>query len=159
ILDAAADAAALAAVTPAMMASADAASIAAAQNVFNAQATGISGLNYNTGNLNVAVTDNGLNRNVTVSYTASSQHAFGGLLGSQTWSLNGSSSSTASVAPNIDFYLLLDNSPSMEIPATSAGLNTMQTTYYPATGPNKKLAFGGGCEFACHEANPAAESP
>jgi Flp pilus assembly protein TadG len=159
ILDAAADAAALAAVTPAMMASTDAASIAAATAMFNSQVapggvTGIPGLNYATGNLTVTATDNALTRTVTVSYTASSQNAFGGILGQQNWSLSGGSHSTASVAPNINFFLLLDNSPSMEIPATSAGLTTLGSTMY-----NGSLAFGGGCAFACHEAKPALESP
>ena len=167
ILDAASDAAALAAVTPAMMASTDAASIAAATAMFNSQVApgGVSsaaGLNYAAANLTVTATDSALTRTVTVSYTASSQNAFGGVLGQQNWALSGGSHSTASVAPNIDFYLLLDNSPSMEIPATSAGLTTLSTTYYPPVGNrnyNGKLAFGGGCAFACHESNPAAESP
>src|SRR6516165_2481361 len=79
-LDAAADAAALAAVTPAMMAQPDANAITTAQNVFNAKATGIPGVNYNSSNLSVTATDNGLNRTVTVSYIASSQNAFAGIL-------------------------------------------------------------------------------
>src|SRR5271165_1823487 len=61
-LDAAADAAAIAAVTPAMMAKADAQAIAAAQNMFNSKASNITGLNYSASNLNVTVADNGLNR-------------------------------------------------------------------------------------------------
>jgi Flp pilus assembly protein TadG len=154
VLDAASDAAALAAVTPAMMASTDAASIAAATAMFNSQVSNVPGLTYAPANLTVTATDNALTRTVTVSYTASSQNAFGGVLGQQNWPLSGGSHSTASVAPNIDFYLLLDNSPSMEIPATSAGLTTLSTTMYKGN-----LAFGGGCAFACHEANPAAESP
>jgi Flp pilus assembly protein TadG len=154
ILDAAADAAALVSVTPSMMNQADAASTAAATTMFNAQAENIAGLNYSSANLNVAVVDNALTRTVTVSYTASSQNTFGGILGQSTWPLSGSSTASATVAPNIDFYLLLDNSPSMEIPATSAGLNVLATTKY-----NGNLAFGGGCAFACHESNPAGESP
>ena len=144
----------LVAVTPAMMASTDAASIAAAQTMFNSQVSNVTGLNYSSANLTVTANDVALTRTVTVSYTASSQNAFGGLIGQSTWALSGSSTSTASVAPNIDFYLLLDNSPSMEIPATSAGLATLASTCYKGS-----LAFGGGCAFACHESNPKGESP
>jgi Flp pilus assembly protein TadG len=148
MLDAAADAAALAAVTPAMMAQTSAASVTAAQNMFNSQVSSISGLNYAAANLTVNAVDNGLKRTVTVNYTASSQNSFAGVLGQTAWALGGSSQSTSSVAPNIDFYLLLDNSPSMAIAATTAGINTMVSN----------TASQGGCAFACHESNPAADS-
>jgi len=121
MLDAAADAAALAAVTPTLMALPPSASITAAQNMFNSQVANVPGLNYASKNLSVNAVDNGLKRTVTVTYTASSQNAFAGVLGQQTWALGGSSQATASVAPNIDFYLLLDNSPSMAIAATTNG--------------------------------------
>jgi len=148
MLDAAADSAALAAVTPGMMAQPISASITAAQNMFNSQVANISGLNYASPNLSVTANDNGLQRTVTVNYTASSQNAFAGVLGQNTWPLAGSSQSTSSVAPNIDFYLLLDNSPSMAIAATTAGINTMVAN----------TAKQGGCAFACHETNPAADN-
>jgi Flp pilus assembly protein TadG len=148
MLDAAADAAALAAVTPALMAQPSSASVTAAQNMFNSQVSSISGLNYAAANLAVNAVDNGLKRTVTVSYTASSQNSFAGVLGQTAWALGGSSQSTSSVAPNIDFYLLLDNSPSMAIAATTAGINTMVS----------HTASQGGCAFACHESNPAADS-
>ena len=73
----------------------------------------------------MVVTDSGLNRTVTVSYTATSQNAFGGILHQSTWPINGSSTASSSVLPNIDFYLLLDNSPSMAIGATTADINTL----------------------------------
>jgi hypothetical protein len=59
----------------------------------------------------------------------------------QTISLSGSSQATSSVPPNIDFYLLLDNSPSMAIAATTAGINTMV-----AHTPDQ-------CAFGCHESD------
>jgi Flp pilus assembly protein TadG len=147
MLDAAADAAALAAVTPALMAQPSSASTTAATNMFNSQAANIPGISYASKNLTVNVVDNGLTRTATVSYTASSQNAFSGVLGQQSWSLGGSSQATASVAPNIDFYLLLDNSPSMAIAATTAGINTMVSN----------TASQGGCAFACHETTPSAD--
>ncbi|MGC2081180.1 MAG: hypothetical protein WA728_35245, partial [Xanthobacteraceae bacterium] len=51
-------------------------------------------------------------------------------------------------SPNINFYLLLDNSPSMNIAATTAGINTM------VANPTAQ----GGCAFACHESNPSADN-
>ena len=58
-------------------------------------------------------------------------------------------------APNINFYLLLDNSPSMDLPATSAGITAMinATKNAPSNGGN-----AGGCAFACHESDPAADN-
>jgi hypothetical protein len=50
--------------------------------------------------------------------------------------------------PYIDFYLLLDSSPSMAIAATQAGINTMVANTQPQ----------GGCAFACHQTNPGADS-
>jgi Flp pilus assembly protein TadG len=147
MLDAAADAAALAAVTPAMMAQPASASITAATNMFNSQAASISGMG-GAASPSVTAVDNGLTRTVTVNYTGSSRNSFSGVLGQQNWALAGSSQSTSSVAPNIDFYLLLDNSPSMAIAATSAGITTMVNN----------TSSQGGCAFACHESNPAADN-
>jgi Flp pilus assembly protein TadG len=147
MLDAAADAAALAAVTPAMMAQPSSASITAATNMFNSQAANIAGLGT-AATASITAVDNGLTRTVTVNYTAASRNSFSGVLGQQNWSLAGSSQSTSSVAPNIDFYLLLDNSPSMAIAATSAGIATMVS----------HTSSQGGCAFACHESNPSADN-
>src|SRR5262249_43770699 len=101
----------------------------------------INGLNYSSKNLTVAITDSGLNRTVTVSYTASSQNAFLGILRQSAWTISGTAVATSRVLPNIDFYLLLDNSPSMAVAATTAGINTMV-----ANTPDK-------CAFACHESD------
>jgi Flp pilus assembly protein TadG len=147
-LNAAADAAALAAVTPAMMSQTDATAIAAAKNMFNAQIAKISGLNLSSGNLTVNVTDSGLSRTVVVNYNATSQNAFSGILGRPTLTIAGSSTASSSTAPNIDFYLLLDSSPSMAIAATTTGINTMVSN----------TSSQGGCAFACHETNPAADN-
>src|SRR5947209_1080198 len=147
MLDAAADAAALAAVTPTLMALPSASSITAAQNMFNSQVTNIPGLSA-APTPTVNAVDNGLKRTVTVSYTAASRNSFAGVLGQAAWALNGSSQAAASVAPNIDFYLLLDNSPSMAIAATSGAIATMVAT----------TSAQGGCAFACHRTNVAADN-
>jgi hypothetical protein len=68
--------------------------------------------------------------------------------------LAGSSQATAGLAPNIDFYLLLDDSPSMAIAATQAGINTMVANTQNQVDPNTGYK---GCAFACHESNPGAD--
>lgn len=145
-LNAAADAAALSAVTPQMANQTIAATQTFAQNIFMGQASTVTGLNYSVPTINI--TQDGLVRTATVSYTASSANAFSGVLGNKSWPIAGSSTATSSYSPNVDFYLLLDNSPSMAIAATTAGINTMVS--------NTKAQ--GGCAFACHETNPKADN-
>jgi Flp pilus assembly protein TadG len=150
-LNAAADAAALAAVTPQMMTESDDAAKAAAIAMFKAEAANISGATVSAPT--IALTNTGLVRTVTVSYTGTSTNTFPNVFAmltkssSTTWPIAGSSTATSYSAPNINFYLLLDNSPSMAIAATTAGINTMV-----AATPTQ-----GGCAFACHETNPAAD--
>ena len=147
-LNAFADAAALAAVTPTMMVESTSAATATAVSTFNAQAEALAGVTYDPSTLAVSVTTSGSERTVTVSYKAVSQDAFPNVLGASTIALGGSSSATAGQAPNIDFYLLLDASPSMGIAATQSGINTMV----------QNTQSQGGCAFGCHEQDPAADN-
>jgi Flp pilus assembly protein TadG len=140
ILDAIADSASLAAVTPAMLNQSTSVSVTTATNLFNAQASSVAGIG--TVNLTINAQDVALSRNVTVTYNTTSSALFGKLFGKTTVPIGGTSSSTASVPPNIDFYLLLDNSPSMAIAATTSGINTMVAN----TGSDQ-------CAFACHESD------
>jgi Flp pilus assembly protein TadG len=142
-LDAAADAAVLSALTPGMLKTSptDAQLINQATNVFNAQVQSIPGINYSASNLSVTVSDSGISRTLTLTYAASSQNAFASVLGQATIALTGKSQATSSVPPNIDFYVLLDNSPSMAIAATTSGINTMV-----ANTPDQ-------CAFGCHESD------
>jgi Flp pilus assembly protein TadG len=140
-LDAIADAASLAGVTPAMLAQTDQASIDVATAVFNSQALSVPGVGPIT--LSVTPYDRGLNRDVTVTYQTTSKTLFGTMTGKTLLPLTGTSQATASVPPNIDFYLLLDNSPSMAIAATTSGIATMV-----ANTPDQ-------CAFGCHESDTA----
>jgi Flp pilus assembly protein TadG len=150
-MNAAADAAALAAVTPQMMTQSNSAAQTAATDMFNAQIAGFTGLTFNpTTNLTVTIANSGLTRTATVSYSAQVANVFGGILGANTMSISGSAQASGSTPPNVDFYLLLDTSPSMAIPGAQAGINTM-LSHTTAQG-------GGGCAFACHEANPSADN-
>lgn len=150
-----ADAAALSAVTPTMMAQSNTTAKTQAQNTFNGQASQLSGITYNTKNLTVSVTTNsGGTRTATVSYTASAPTYFSSLVGVTQINLSGTATATAGLPPNINFYLLLDDSPSMAIAATSTGIQTLinntQSQVDSETGSK-------GCAFACHESNPSAD--
>jgi len=140
-LDAIADSAVLAAVTPAMLSQNDSASVTAATTFFNAQASSVAGIGAVT--LSVTTQDSGLSRTITVSYSTTSTALFGKLVGVTSVPISGTSAAKSSVPPNIDFYLLLDNSPSMAIAATTTGINTMV-----ANTPDQ-------CAFACHESDTA----
>ena len=123
ILNAAADAAALAAVTPSMMAQSLTTAQTTATNIFNATASTATAVTAVTPT--ITVTNSILSRTATVSYTALSTNSFPNVLklltgaSQNTWPISGSSQATSSNPPNINFYLLLDNSPSMDIAATT----------------------------------------
>ncbi|HEY8259581.1 MAG TPA: pilus assembly protein TadG-related protein [Methylosinus sp.] len=138
-----ADSAALAATTPAMMSQTTTVAKSAATSMFAAQAAQIKRMTYAAADLTVTVEDATASsiktRTVTVSYRAQVANSFGAFYHVPTSSFTVSASTTASTARNIDFYLVLDNSPSMELPATTAGLASM--------------AASAGCVFACHENN------
>jgi Flp pilus assembly protein TadG len=159
-LNAYADAAALAAVTPSMMAQGVAQSTTAAQNTFNGQASSLSSITYSPANLNVTISTSGSKRTVTVAYTATYNTFFPSLLGRSTMALSGSSTATGGLSPNINFFLLLDDSPSMAIAATTSGISTMISNTQGQCDPNSPPAGGAhcGCAFGCHESNPAGES-
>jgi Flp pilus assembly protein TadG len=150
-LNTAADAAALSAVAPGAMTQTAEQAQTTATNIFMAQASLIPNLTYSKPTVTVA--QNGMTRTVTVSYTAYSNNSFPNVFALLTksaedqWTLNGSSTSTSTTSPNINFYLLLDNSPSMAIAATTAGINTMVAN----------TQAQGGCAFACHQSNPSAD--
>jgi Flp pilus assembly protein TadG len=154
-LNAAADAAALAAVTPSMMMQSDATAKAAATSIFNAEASAMGGVTNAAPQVTITDSNNGLTRTAVVSYDAASVNNFPNVLGQGNWTITGASTATATAAPNINFYLLLDNSPSMDLPATSGGITAMinATENAPSNGANAN-----GCAFACHESNPAGDN-
>jgi len=153
ILDAAADSAALAAVSSSALTQNDAAAKAVAIANFSAQITGMPGVTFTAAtDLTVTVTSNsgtnGIGRVVTVAWRAKSTNIFSTILGSAALALNGSAQATAAKAPNVNYYLLLDTSPSMLLPATSAGLSEIRSATASTANPPY------GCAFACHSENP-----
>jgi uncharacterized protein (UPF0333 family) len=145
-LDTLADSAALAGLTPTVMAQGEAAMSSAAAALFNSQVGNVRGVNAVT--VTVTPNINGSIYTVTVTYQTTTNLLFAGFLGVSQATISGTSAAAASIPLNIDFYLLLDNSPSMDIAATTAGINTMVAN----------TAAQGGCAFACHESNPAADN-
>ena len=67
---------------------------------------------------------------------------FLGVMSKSTMTVTGSSTSVSKMPQYIDFYLLLDNSPSMGVGATPADVAKMVAN----TGSDK-------CAFACHDLN------
>jgi Flp pilus assembly protein TadG len=155
-LNAAADAAALAAVTQPLMKQPLSASEDAARRMFRAQVQDLTDIIIDLDQgLTINVVPGGpgatTSRTATVSYIAQSVNSFGNILGRPTITIAGSSQSNAVAAPNIDFYVLLDTSPSMLLPATSAGLDQLRNLTKSSAKPN-------GCAFACHLSDPETES-
>lgn len=162
-LDGIADAAALGGVTPSEMGQSWDTAAAQSVSLFNGQAatvTGVSAVGVTTPNPpgGDATAGTTVTRTIVVSYTAQSQNVFASLLGMPTMAINGSSTAKTSTAPNIDFYLMLDTSPSMGIAATSAGITAMQN----ATQQESDIGIepnGNGCAFGCHQSAPSDLTP
>ncbi len=151
-LNAAADAAALAALTPAMLQQSSSVAQAASVSMFNGLTEGIPGLTAHATQVTVTVTvgATALTRNVEVAYTSSVNTIFAQVLGRSALPVAGLSEASAQAPPNIDFYVLLDNSPSMALPSTAAGITQMEgLTTQEETG---------GCAFACHHVSTNANS-
>jgi hypothetical protein len=151
-LNAAADAAALNSVSQTMMLQNTTAACQAAKALFEAQTKQVPGVTITSTTYSIKKS-NGTEigcqsitpaedappvdkRYVVVSYQAQSTNYFGGILGWASLAIGGGSGTYASVAPDIDFYIALDTSPSMALPTTSAGIKTLQDNI--------------GCTFACH---------
>ena len=156
-LNAAADAAALAAVAPDMIFQSNSASTAAATNMFNSQADRLNG--YQDLHMTPDVQDGtassssglGFLRKATVAYTAKSTNFFSKVLGFDTISISGSATASAAQPPNVDFYLAMDNSPSMLLPATSDGVAKIIAA-------TKTSHLANGCAFACHAQLPHSDN-
>jgi Flp pilus assembly protein TadG len=148
-LNAAADAAALAALTPTMLQQSSQTAHDAAVNMFKGLTENLAGVTANATQVTVSVTagaNNTLIRTVHVNYSTSVNTIFSQVLRVNALPVSGVSQASAEAPPNIDFYVLLDNSPSMALPATAAGIAQMEAL-------TPKQDSGTGCAFACHQAN------
>ena len=128
-LNAAADAAALAALTPAMLQQPATVAHDAAVSMFNGLTENLPGLTADATQVTVTV---------TVGSTRAHAQCRSQLLELGQYHLRtgaarqrvarpGRFEASAQAPPNIDFYVLLDNSPSMALPATTAGITKMES--------------------------------
>jgi Flp pilus assembly protein TadG len=119
-----------------------------ASNVFDANMNGITG--YTIVNKNFDVTKTGIKLAASVTYTATVPVTFLKVIGYQTLTVTGVSSSAATLPPYLDFYLTLDVSGSMGLPSTPAEQKRLgevnpdvYVDYVSGTPPI-------GCTLACH---------
>jgi Flp pilus assembly protein TadG len=154
ILNAAADSAALSAVSNTAMAGTTQAAQTTAINMFKAQVTGLTGLVFDSStDITVTITttssaSSASVRTATVAWRAKSTNLFSSILKSGSLAIAGTATAAASKAPYINYYLLLDISPSMLLPTTTEGMDALRN----ATKARSNSPYG--CTFACHTATP-----
>ena len=139
-LNAAADAAALVSVDPSMFNQTDAVAEATARALFNARVAELPGVTITSLTVTAPSTTSSVastSRTATVTWSASVTTMFAGILGKDTFTIGGQAVSNAAQPPNINFYVMLDNSPSMLLPTTSAGITALRSV-------------NSGCAFSCH---------
>jgi Flp pilus assembly protein TadG len=107
-----------------------------ATNLFNGSMSDKAGYTLTSLSVNLAKSSGKVTS--AVQFSAQVPTTFAVIMGWKTMTVTGTSTSTASMPSYIDFYLLLDNSPSMGVAATPADITLMQ-------------AKTGGCAFACHD--------
>ena len=108
-----------------------------ATNIFNAEIAGQTG--YTLSSATATVTKSSSTVTSVINFSAQVPTHFMGLFGISTVAVSGSSTAANSMPVFIDFYLLLDNTPSMGVGATTADINTMVNNT-----PDQ-------CAFACHD--------
>lgn len=113
-----------------------------AQNLFFAQnSTSLSSDNVN---VSIGVTKTGNTVQSTVNFTATVPTTFLHLVGHDTISIGGTASAQNQTETYMDFYILIDNTPSMGVGATPTDVATMEKNT-----PDS-------CAFACHESGSNA---
>jgi Flp pilus assembly protein TadG len=110
-----------------------------ATNIFNGNMSGVAG--YTLNSMTPVVTKTAGVVKSTVAFSADISTMFLGVMGKSTMTVTGSSTSVATMPQYIDFYLLMDNSPSMGVGATPADVTKMVNN------------TSDKCAFACHDLN------
>ena len=116
-----------------------AAGVTDATNIFNANLQGAAG--YTLTSVAPTVTKSGATLTTVVTFSADVPTMFMSLIGKSSMTVTGTSTATANMPLYADFYLLLDNSPSMGVAATPADVTTMVNN------------TSDKCAFACHDYN------
>ncbi|MGY8637765.1 pilus assembly protein [Bradyrhizobium sp. 14AA] len=119
-----------------------------ATNIFNANVANLNG--YTLSSVTPTVVKSGSTVTSTVAFSGSINTMFLGVIGKSSLSMSGTSTATANMPLYVDFYLLLDNSPSMGVAATPADVTKLvNATTGNSFKPNDQ------CAFACHDYNDA----
>lgn len=118
-----------------------------AQNIFDANRANLTG--YTLNSVTPTVAKKGSVVTATVSFTATINTMFLNLISKSALTMSGTSTATASMPLYIDFYLLLDNSPSMGVAATPDDVTKLvsATASFPVSSGKQN------CAFACHDYN------
>ena len=105
-----------------------------ATRIFNGNMSGNSG--YTLNSMSAVVTKSGGVVTSATTFSAQVPTTFMGVIGKNAMTVTGTSTSVSNMPLYIDFYLLLDNSPSMGVGATPADVATMvSNTPDPAPSP------------------------
>lgn len=123
-----------------------------AGNIFNGEIAGRTG--FTVTNFSAVVTNANWQLTSTVQVTTTVPTVMMQILGWDHMTVTGSSVAVNGLPAFMDFYLLLDNTPSMGLPATQTDINTLVngTTKYASTN-------GLGCAFACHDIGTNQSDP
>jgi Flp pilus assembly protein TadG len=121
-----------------------AAGVSEANNIFGGNATGFAG-SYTNLSETSTVTKTANRLTSVVQFSADVPVTFMRLLGYQTLTVAGTSSSSTTLPLYLDFYLTLDVSGSMGLPSTTAEAQRMQSI-----NPDNYRQYPTGCTLACH---------
>ncbi len=136
-LDSIADAAALSVVNINAMSMTASAAQTSAVNFFKAQSATLK--RGNVGTVTATVTDTSKGRAAIVTYTASVQTTLANVAGIHQINIAGQATANSALPTYMDFYMLLDNTPSMGVGATTNDIATMVNN------------TSDKCAFACHQ--------
>lgn len=113
--------------------------VADAKAIFDGNMSGVAG--YTLNSVTPAVTKAGMLVTSVVSFSANVPTVFLNVMNKSTMTVTGSSTAVTKMPQYIDFYLLMDNSPSMGVGATPADVTKMVNN------------TSDKCAFACHDLN------
>ena len=119
------------------------AGVTEANNIFNGNASTMTGYTGLSETSTVAKTGSTLTS--SVQFSANVPTTFMTVIGYQTLTVTGSSSSSTTLPLYLDFYLTLDVSGSMGLPSTTAEAQRIQ-----AVSPDNYRQYSTGCTLACH---------
>lgn len=101
--------------------------------------------------VSVSIKRKGAELTSTVNFTAAVPTSFLGVLGKNSISLGGGAKAVYQTNAFIDFFMLLDNTPSMGLGATDADIAKLKANTSPELRASQKAP--NGCAFACHSTN------